>query len=1190
MQPREMGDTPRRPASARAPPSLPAHVLLSAYRPPSAKSPSNLSSTAAASSPRSARIANGEQDVCTATGKLVQWRLVQAPGSVRKRHAAKDSTNQLAGPPASRNVDRYERALLNNEERRVNLLAQQQAQYWAGLQDDKWSKQLQQSKADLQAKCQALKEANATIRSMAAAATELAATVAKAQGEARRANAELTKLKEKMKREKDWQVHRGKSSVGVHLPAQIAPVLDSALNTAIAAAGSAVLNATIPDGHTLDAPAGWNLAAFLAADNDVLDSIGQALSYHLRERLDERRLPSSEAVARTYLEAIFRGAEETIGAGGGRQALAALLLDSPLAEVLADKVADKARQLVEPSTWAEATADGACDRDNDDRGSASTDGSPPAGETPAAELSAKFLESPQAAYGDAIAFFKGLEALVGEPCRQDLVADSMRFEHTARDDAVTEFTTGNYKITTSSTIEYWFVVDPVRMARTVCADGKHWPCEQVLLADNKRRQPQPMAAFDSCRERMAPRLSAAGTEPLTNEEFLGARLYTGPMFEKYNTVLRAMQRQVAFFVSRFEQLCNGNKYTDTLHSINSCIIKLGRLTRATRLYRGMSGLRMPCCFEEEDEHLVMGGTELGFMSASGDHDLAMAYATSKEPAILLEIQQGMVGRGGDLSWLSQYPFEKEITFPPCTALEALRDKSGGPRTRIEAGRVVVWELRPTVSTRAGGIKAQLVNVVHMAASPAVEAIDCEELQAAIHSARVAGVNEIQMRAPVEKLNKALLWLDKNEDKPFKEVARRQQEVSASSAAMAEAARATKAASAAKAEEAKATAEARAAATKEAEAWAQAAAAKSQVAAEVEKFKKLAKEVSMATTNPTQAYHEVNARIAKFMSNKRVNFDDSGTPSDMTLIEGVAMILQVRHRAIEERRPAIEERSARLRPVTSAELTLLPRLTLVSSQDYTEIIQCEVRAEAWKDSATTETVSELANQQAQACRNALIAAGVPETQLLATGTVAASKAKAGVYFFPKPPLTMDADLSKGSPLTRHFDADAFLGYGPPSRSSGAADFLGAGPEADAERRARAQADFERERARRLRVVPDADAFLNFSGGRGGEDVSSFLNLTGDGGGGASGSSLDLAAAARRSDADAFLNFASGGGGGASGPSYTGGPSGGSADASSFLAYSQGGGASGSSNPSGSRSGGGQRGVSNPFGAVPAPRSR
>ena len=52
----------------------------------------------------------------------------------------------------------------------------------------------------------------------------------------------------------------------------------------------------------------------------------------------------------------------------------------------------------------------------------------------------------------------------------------------------------------------------------------------------------------------------------------------------------------------------------------------------------------------------------------------------------------MASRGADLSWLSQYPHEKECTFPPLTVLEHIK-------TSVE-GTVTIVELRPVVSSAA----------------------------------------------------------------------------------------------------------------------------------------------------------------------------------------------------------------------------------------------------------------------------------------------------------------------------------------------------------------------------------------------------------------------------------------------------------------------------------------------------------
>ena len=44
-----------------------------------------------------------------------------------------------------------------------------------------------------------------------------------------------------------------------------------------------------------------------------------------------------------------------------------------------------------------------------------------------------------------------------------------------------------------------------------------------------------------------------------------------------------------------------NTYTTTLHAINSAIVKLGKLTKATKVYRGIAGVRLPCLFVESPQ-------------------------------------------------------------------------------------------------------------------------------------------------------------------------------------------------------------------------------------------------------------------------------------------------------------------------------------------------------------------------------------------------------------------------------------------------------------------------------------------------------------------------------------------------------------------------------------------------------------
>lgn len=114
-----------------------------------------------------------------------------------------------------------------------------------------------------------------------------------------------------------------------------------------------------------------------------------------------------------------------------------------------------------------------------------------------------------------------------------------------------------------------------------------------------------------------------------------------------------------------------NTYTTTLHAINSAVVKLSKLTVATKVYRGVSGRVLPAQFWEANAFGVRGGVEGGFMSCTLEQGVAMSYAASGA-GFVFEIQQGMVDRGADIGFLSQYPHEREILCVAGDRTEDLR--------------------------------------------------------------------------------------------------------------------------------------------------------------------------------------------------------------------------------------------------------------------------------------------------------------------------------------------------------------------------------------------------------------------------------------------------------------------------------------------------------------------------------------
>ena len=299
-------------------------------------------------------------------------------------------------------------------------------------------------------------------------------------------------------------------------------------------------------------------------------------------------------------------------------------------------------------------------------------------------------------FGGLPSFFGGLEPRIGSPdpkVMKDMIAD-----HCSKPDSQIEFTTGNYSVVTTSEVEWKFVVEPETPYK--------WPIEERLMNDEAHRDHmRKLLPTEILMRRMDAQnlklkeIGLDGDDLLTWNEVCGGRMYTGPMFVKYNTILRGLDSPVDFLKNSMIQLCcpkdvserfmgdakvwqpaSGtlpyekarkeiNLYTTTIHVINSCIVKMGKLTVAVPVYRGMSGRIFPGQFWSPDRAGVMGGVEFAFMSTTPDRAVAEQYSQDGF-GIIVEIEQGMIDRGAEIAWLSQYPHEVEVLFAPLAGLQA----------------------------------------------------------------------------------------------------------------------------------------------------------------------------------------------------------------------------------------------------------------------------------------------------------------------------------------------------------------------------------------------------------------------------------------------------------------------------------------------------------------------------------------
>jgi NLR family CARD domain-containing protein 3 len=248
-------------------------------------------------------------------------------------------------------------------------------------------------------------------------------------------------------------------------------------------------------------------------------------------------------------------------------------------------------------------------------------------------LNEKFLSDESnfvLSYGNKQAFMAGLEKFIGRPHNPDILA-GMETEHVKHKDWHFSPPNQNNAFTTTPFLEWTFVMESHTDPNKISSNGL----------------PRRIVSIDELERHVS-----AKEADLTQAEIVAARLYTGPMYMLYNAVLRDP-----------EGVLHRERFIYTIHAISSCIVKLSKIHTISTLYRGVKGGALPSCFLNADEHGARGGIEFGILSTSTDKSVAMHYATtsrtdeaaSKDTAasLVFEIEEGMIDRGADISWLSQ---------------------------------------------------------------------------------------------------------------------------------------------------------------------------------------------------------------------------------------------------------------------------------------------------------------------------------------------------------------------------------------------------------------------------------------------------------------------------------------------------------------------------------------------------------
>ena len=123
---------------------------------------------------------------------------------------------------------------------------------------------------------------------------------------------------------------------------------------------------------------------------------------------------------------------------------------------------------------------------------------------------------------------------------------------------------------------------------------------------------------------------------------------------------------------------------------------------------------------------VRGGVEYGFSSTTTEREQAVAYASGKASTIL-ELEMSMADRGADISWLSQYPHEKETLLPPFMGLQV----SG---TSVDGNTLVV---KTRLSINMASLTLEQVVAQAQACAPCTFTVHAHAVLAHTHSCATA---------------------------------------------------------------------------------------------------------------------------------------------------------------------------------------------------------------------------------------------------------------------------------------------------------------------------------------------------------------------------------------------------------------------------------------------------------------------
>ena len=158
------------------------------------------------------------------------------------------------------------------------------------------------------------------------------------------------------------------------------------------------------------------------------------------------------------------------------------------------------------------------------------------------------------------------------------------------------------------------------------------------------------------------------------------RIYSTAAFKVINAPLRQVGRTAPHPLP-----VTVSFLAEAVGKLRAVAAKEAHANRQLDLWRGMRNLQTSKDFE------LRGGTELAPMSTTTQLKVALQYAEAQHSLLLKLKTDSFMGRGVSIQFLSCFPGEAEVLFPPLTYL-----KPTGKREELELGErsIVVEEVVP----------------------------------------------------------------------------------------------------------------------------------------------------------------------------------------------------------------------------------------------------------------------------------------------------------------------------------------------------------------------------------------------------------------------------------------------------------------------------------------------------------------